>query len=161
MHISWDIRSIAKHMGGIAHAAAGWLNHFIPRKPSHWRLSVIHSSACDEATLRSLIPNLNGETTLIPADAGFIAPRFEQLQLPSILEQNNIDIYFNPGVTIPAIKTTRYQVSVIHDLVVFDQPRPPGPTWRMERRPRQRDAEPNIGRCSLEMPRQGGLRRAR
>ena len=122
MRILWDCRSFARHMGGIAHATAGWLRAFVTQRAKDWHVALIHSSMCEKDTLQRIVPELDGSVEIHEVQAGFIAPRFEQLQLPVLLERWAIDLYFNPGFTLPAIKTTRFQVAVIHDVVFFDHP---------------------------------------
>ena len=75
-----------------------------------------------EETLLRILPEIKDSAELLSVDAGFIAPRFEQLHLPALLENLKVDLYFNPGFTIPAIKTTRFQASVVHDVVFLDHP---------------------------------------
>lgn len=121
MQIVWDCRSIADHMGGIAFACAGWLDAFLKLKPKHWTVKVIYCAGCDFDTVSRHVSAIEREQT-IPVQAGFIAPRFEQLQLPCLLQRLGTDLYFNPGFTLPAIKTTRFQATVIHDVVFLDHP---------------------------------------
>src|ERR1043165_3010025 len=123
MRIFWDCRSIAPHMGGIGHANRGWLRAFLVSKPIHWSLVTLFSSAVSEADIFNLVPELReGKNEILRADAGMIAPEFEQLNLPVLLKRLNIDLYFNPCFAIPAIKTTRYRSSVVHDVVFFEYP---------------------------------------
>jgi hypothetical protein len=110
-------------MGGIAHAAAGWLTAFLELYQDNWTVVIVYSAACEDSVLHQVIPGVSiHQIETHKVDAGFVAPRFEQLNLPVLLERWGIDLYFNPAFTIPAIKTTGFQVAVVHDLVFLDRP---------------------------------------
>jgi len=59
---------------------------------------------------------------VIPVDAAMIDERFEQLMLPSLLEEMAVDVYLNTAFSVPAVKTTKVQLSIIHDVVFEDRP---------------------------------------
>jgi glycosyltransferase involved in cell wall biosynthesis len=122
MRILWDCRSIAPNMGGIGHAAAAWLRELLRQKPLRWSLVPMFSSMCPQQFIFETVPELKETGSVQIVEAGMIAQNFEQLQLPTILEQNLIDLYFNPCFTIPAVKSSRLQCSVVHDVVFFDNP---------------------------------------
>jgi len=63
-----------------------------------------------------------GEADIVQVDAGMIDEHFEQLGLPSLLSDLEIDTYVNTTFSVPALKTTRHQVSFIHDVVFEDRP---------------------------------------
>lgn len=109
-------------MGGIGHATAGWLREFVRQKPASWEVVALFSAVCKPEAVFRIVPELKQSGTVRAVEAGMVAPRFEQLQLPTFLERNRIDLYFNPCFTVPAIKTTRFQCSVVHDIVFIDRP---------------------------------------
>lgn len=59
---------------------------------------------------------------IVQVDAAMIDEHFEQIGLPTLLEEMAVDLYLNTTFAIPALRTSRYQVSVIHDVVFEDQP---------------------------------------
>ena len=122
MRILWDCRSIGPHMGGIARAAAGWLHEFLCQMPDGWNVEALFSASCKPEQAFRVVPGLECAARAHFVEAGMVAPRFEQLALPAILERHRIDLYINPCFTIPAIKTTRVQCSVVHDIVFLDHP---------------------------------------
>jgi len=122
MRILWDSRSISPHMGGIGEASVGWLNAFVECMPERWKLTVLLSAVCDRACISSLLPIIEQRAAVCLVNAGMVAPEFEQLQLPALLRDLRADLYFNTCFTVPAIKTTRFQCSMIHDVVFIDHP---------------------------------------
>jgi glycosyltransferase involved in cell wall biosynthesis len=63
-----------------------------------------------------------GGVHILPVAAAMIDERFEQFTLPGILEELGIEVYLNTTFSVPAIKTTRIQASIIHDVVFEDHP---------------------------------------
>lgn len=122
MLIAWDCRSVFSNMGGIGRACAGWLSAFLRDKPQDWRVLAIFSTVCQPCVIAEHIPNLNLTKDVQFVEAGLVAPLFEQIQLPVLLERYGIDIYFNPCFGIPAIKTVKFQVAVVHDIVFIERP---------------------------------------
>jgi glycosyltransferase involved in cell wall biosynthesis len=55
-------------------------------------------------------------------DAAMIDPRFEQFHLPSLLRELGVGLYLNTTFSVPAIRTTMVQMSIIHDVVFEDRP---------------------------------------
>src|SRR5262249_18468111 len=104
-------------MGGIGHATAGWLAVFLTHKLPSWEVHVIFSTACPAHELRNLAPGIEGKAEILILEAGLIDAHFDQVVLPTILERQRIDLYFNTCFTIPAVKTTKYQAAVVHDVV--------------------------------------------
>ena len=122
MKILWDCRSVRHHRGGIGRAAAGWLEAFLQQLPDGWEVDVLFSTACDPDEACRIIPGVRERAAAISVKAGMVAPRFEQLALPGIIAGRGADLYFNPSFTLPAIKTCRFQCSVVHDVVFLDHP---------------------------------------
>src|SRR5262249_12499074 len=59
---------------------------------------------------------------ILPVDAAMIDEPFEQLRLPSLLEEIGADLYLNTTFSIPAVRTTAHQLSIVHDVVFEDRP---------------------------------------
>jgi glycosyltransferase involved in cell wall biosynthesis len=114
MHIAVDCRSVHKHMGGIGRAALE-LVRALGTRPGGHRISMIVGA--DHAGELSI-----GGVHILPVDAAMIDERFEQLHLPSLLTEIGADFYLNTTFSIPAIKTTKSQVAIIHDVVFEDHP---------------------------------------
>jgi glycosyltransferase involved in cell wall biosynthesis len=114
MHIAVDCRSVHPHMGGIGRAALE-LVRALGAEPRSHRISMIvgKGHSCDLQ-----FTSIN----VVTAEAAMIDERFEQLYLPSLLAELGVDLYLNSTFSIPAIKTTRYQLAIIHDVVFEDRP---------------------------------------
>jgi glycosyltransferase involved in cell wall biosynthesis len=54
--------------------------------------------------------------------AGMIDKRWEQLQLPTVLADNGIDLYHSPCFALPVVETTRARVATVHDVVFRTRP---------------------------------------
>lgn len=121
MRIAWDCRSISKHKGGIASATVGWLGAFATRCPADWAIVAVYSDLGDQLVFRNVVPS-DRKWAIQEVKAGFIAPRFEQLQLPALLQQTRVELCVNPSFSIPAIKPTTRQIAVVHDVVFLNQP---------------------------------------
>lgn len=114
MHIALDCRSVHRHMGGIGRAALE-LARTLGAEPRGHKISMIvgEGHSCELP-----FPSVHVVTT----QAAMIDERFEQLYLPSLLAELGADLYLNSTFSIPAIKTTRYQLAIIHDVVFEDRP---------------------------------------
>jgi glycosyltransferase involved in cell wall biosynthesis len=101
-------------MGGIGRAALELVRALAARPAGH-RITMIVGAGygCDLAS-----ENLS----IVTVDAAMIDERFEQLHLPSLLEEIAPDLYLNTSFSVPAIKTTKAQVAIIHDVVFEDHP---------------------------------------
>jgi glycosyltransferase involved in cell wall biosynthesis len=114
LRVVLDCRSIHPHMGGIGRAA--------------WDFAMALAAKRDGTPLTLLIgprapssfnpPNVH----LVQVDAAMIDERFDQLHLPVILERLHADFYFNTTFSIPAVKTTKFQGAIIHDVVFEEKP---------------------------------------
>lgn len=113
MKIVFDGRSIHQSMGGIGRAALELCRAMAAARSRH-SLTLLLGRSLGEV-------RIEGADTLT-VDAAMIDEPFEQLRLPPLLEQLGAEVYFNPTFSLPAIKTTRFQVSIIHDVVFEERP---------------------------------------
>lgn len=114
MHIAIDCRSVHRRMGGIGRAALELVRGINAASHDH-RITVI-AGAGHETTFPE------GKIVLREVEAAMIDERFEQLHLPSLLREIGVDLYLNTTFSVPAVKTTRRQLSIIHDVVFEDEP---------------------------------------
>ena len=114
MHIALDCRSIHRHMGGIGRAACELVRH-LGAAPGGHRITALRGADAPQDFPASGVEFLQ-------VQAGMVDEHFEQLGLPGVLQEIGADLYVNTTFSIPAIKTTRYQVAVIHDVVFEDNP---------------------------------------
>jgi len=122
MRILWDCRSISPFMGGIGHANVGWLRQFLRVRPESWNVWLLFSVVNSDKNTFIGDFSSHSKINVITVQAALIDSRFENINLPVLLERHKIDCYVNPCFSLPAIKTTRLQVSFIHDIVFFDHP---------------------------------------
>jgi glycosyltransferase involved in cell wall biosynthesis len=113
MKVAFDGRSIHRNMGGIGRAALELCRATASARGRH-ALTLLLGRSAPELTIEGV--------EIVPVDAAMIDEPFEQLRLPPLLDQLGADLYFNPTFSVPAIKTTRLQVSVIHDVVFEERP---------------------------------------
>jgi glycosyltransferase involved in cell wall biosynthesis len=114
MHLAIDCRSVHRHMGGIGRAALELVRALAADSRGH-RLTMIVGEGHDAA-----LPAEN--VSVVTVDAAMIDERFEQVHLPSLLEELGADVYLNTTFSVPAVKTTPRQMSFIHDVVFEDRP---------------------------------------
>ncbi len=114
MRITLDCRSVHPQMGGIGKAAEE-LARAVARRPRGHQLTVLLGSQAP-ADL-----GIEG-ADVVRVDAAMIDERFEQLQLPVVLKELQTDLYLNPTFSIPAVRTCKLQMAVIHDVVFEDHP---------------------------------------
>lgn len=50
-------------------------------------------------------------------EAGMIDQHWEQLQLPTVLSDNDIELYHNTCFSLPVVQTTRWRIATVHDVV--------------------------------------------
>lgn len=113
MHLAIDCRSIHPHMGGIGRAALELVRELGVQARGH-RITMIVSSHAGEVSARGI--------HILPVDAAMIDEPFEQLRLPSLLAELRADLYLNTTFAVPAVKTTKIQAAIIHDIVFEDRP---------------------------------------
>lgn len=113
MHIAVDCRSIHPHMGGIGRAALELVRELGAQARGH-RITMIVSSQAGEVSARGV--------HILPVEAAMIDEPFEQFRLPSALAELGADLYLNTTFSVPAVKTTKIQAAIIHDVVFEDRP---------------------------------------
>jgi glycosyltransferase involved in cell wall biosynthesis len=101
-------------MGGIGRAAWDLAAEMAAQRGPH-RISILKGPRAPKPfkILGAEIINVMG---------AMIDERFEQLELPVILESLGADLYLNPTFSVPAVQTTPLQISIIHDVVFEDRP---------------------------------------
>jgi glycosyltransferase involved in cell wall biosynthesis len=114
MHIVVDARSIHAHMGGIGRAALELVREMALQPRGHQISTIVGAGYAGELFIKN--------ASIVPVEAAMIDERFEQLQLPSLLRELACDLYLNTTFSVPAVKTTRRQCSIIHDVVFEDRP---------------------------------------
>jgi len=57
----------------------------------------------------------------VPVEAAMLDADWEQMQLPSLLQELEADLYHNPTFALPVVRVCR-QVATIHDVVFRDRP---------------------------------------
>ncbi len=114
MHLVVDARSIHRHMGGIGRAATQLIPELARIRSQHRVTAILGADPPEDLDL--------GDVELMQVEAGMIDEHFEQLGLPQVLEDLAADVYLNPCFSVPALKTSRAQVSIIHDVVFEDHP---------------------------------------
>lgn len=114
MHIVLDCRCIHTHMGGIGRVAQG-LAEQLARSPRRHRITLLLGS--------HLPPDFRAPALeVIQVEAAMIDEHFEQLGLPAVLEEIGAECYVNTTFSVPALKTTRWQVAYVHDVIFEDHP---------------------------------------
>jgi glycosyltransferase involved in cell wall biosynthesis len=114
MHLVVDARSIHRHMGGIGRAALQLIPELARLRGAHRMTAILGADPPEGVDL--------GEVDLMQVEAGMIDEHFEQLGLPTVLEDLAADVYLNPCFSVPALRTSRAQASIIHDVVFEDHP---------------------------------------
>lgn len=113
MHLAIDCRSIHTRMGGIGRAALDLVRALGVQSRGH-RITMIVGAQAGEISVRG--------AHILPVDAAMIDEPFEQLQLPAVLKELGADVYLNTTFSVPAVKTTERQLSIVHDVVFEDRP---------------------------------------
>src|SRR3990170_3536358 len=101
-------------MGGIGRVTLDLATYLYKMAKDHEITLLLGADVPPELTLP--------DVRLVQVEAAMIDERFEQLGLPGVLENLQAEAYFNPCFTLPALKTTRYQLAMIHDVVFEDHP---------------------------------------
>jgi glycosyltransferase involved in cell wall biosynthesis len=109
-----DARGIHPAMGGIGQMSVHLLRELGAYVRGHHLTSIIGSACTGNLRIEGV--------DFIQVDAAMIDESFEQLGLPALLENLQPDIYLNTAFSIPALKTCRRQIGVIHDVVFEDHP---------------------------------------
>ncbi len=114
MHIAVDCRSVHPHMGGIGRAALD-LTSALGQRPRGHQITML---VCAGRAGDQAVPGVR----VLPVDGAMIDEAFDQFHLPGILSDLGVDLYLNTTFSVPAVKTTRLQLSIIHDVVFEDHP---------------------------------------
>jgi len=114
MHIAVDCRSVHPRMGGIGRAALDLIRALGARSRGHRLTMIVAAGYVGEISVKGV--------HILPVEGAMIDERFDQLQLPGILEELGPDVYLNTTFSVPAVKTTKVQASIVHDVVFEDHP---------------------------------------
>jgi glycosyltransferase involved in cell wall biosynthesis len=115
MKIALDCRSVFQGHGGIG-SYTKKLAKGITEADKEFDYILLTTSRLKE--------NLTKHKNVVQAsyEAGMIDQRWEQLQLPDILTENDVDLYHNTCFSLPVIKTVKSRVTTIHDVVFRARP---------------------------------------
>lgn len=114
LHVVLDCRCVHPHMGGIGRAAWEFAKALSTAGSGHRLTILVGSRFPSDFKLQS------GQ--VLQVDAAMIDEPFEQLRLPVLLERLRVDFYFNTTFSVPAVKTTRFQGAIVHDVVFEERP---------------------------------------
>ncbi len=116
MRIAFDARSIYQGMGGIGRYAACLIEELgrLDRDDSY----VAYYTRLERPTSFRQPPDWASREL----EAGMIDERFDQLILPGLLEEDEIDLYFNPAFSVPLVRTRARTVATVHDVVFRRHP---------------------------------------
>ena len=114
MHIALDCRCVHPRMGGIGRAALELVRELGAQRGGHRITMIVSGGLPMELSIAGV--------HFLPVDGAMIDERFEQFALPGILEELGVEVYLNTTFSVPAVKTTRIQASIIHDVVFEDHP---------------------------------------
>ncbi|MCE9584600.1 MAG: glycosyltransferase family 4 protein [Planctomycetes bacterium] len=116
MRIALDCRSAFQGMGGIGRYTWSLLHQFA-------EIGKRHEFVCYFTHLPPPAPlSLADNVSVRVFEAGMIDERLDQLILPSLLEEDEIDLYHNPTFSIPSIHGQTKLVSTVHDVVFHRHP---------------------------------------
>lgn len=115
MRIAFDGRSIHRNLGGIGVAALALVRSLVALGRGHELTLLLGSSLPD-------VLRFPASLRVLRCDAAMIDQRFEQFELPSLLEDLQADVYINPAFSMPAIKTAKFNLPIIHDVVFEERP---------------------------------------
>lgn len=116
MRLAIDCRSVFQGMGGIGRYAWSLLQEF---------RSVLTGDAvtCYFTHLPPPAPVQLPENFAIRIiEAGMVDDRFDQFILPTLLEEDRADLYFNPTFSVPTLRGATKVVSTVHDVVFARRP---------------------------------------
>ncbi len=116
MRVLLDCRSVFSGMGGIGRATA-CLARALPAALPEGELLLLLGS---KRPARSLVcgPNVRE----IPTDAAMIDPLFEQIHLPALLSELNVDVYHGTCFATPIAPGRTRRVATVHDVVFRRHP---------------------------------------
>lgn len=116
MRIALDCRCAFQGMGGIGRYAWSLLTEYLEIAPQHEFVCLLTHLPQPEAL--PLRPRL----TVRVFEAGMIDERFDQFILPTVLEEEGIDLYHNPTFAVPTIRGRAKLLSTVHDVVFARRP---------------------------------------
>jgi len=115
MKIAIDCRSVFPGRGGIGRYAESLARGLAQVDTSNEYLLLV--------TERQSQPiAANGQVQQVAFQATMIDEVWEQLHLPSILAEYDVDLYHNPCFSLPVVKTTRWRIATVHDVVFRTYP---------------------------------------
>ncbi len=114
MRLVLDARSIHEHMGGIGRATWDLARELGAHPRGHHIRVLVGCNLPIDFEIKGV--------EIVQVGAAMIDEPFEQLHLPVLLERLGADVYLNTTFSIPALKTTRFQLAVIHDVVFEEHP---------------------------------------
>lgn len=115
MRIALDCRSAFPGRGGIGRYAES-LARALARLDGKHDYLILVTGRQTEQIVR------DGRAKQITVQAAMIDQVWEQLQLPMVLEEHGVDLYHNPCFSLPVVKTTRWRVATVHDVVFRSHP---------------------------------------
>lgn len=116
MRLAIDCRSVFQGMGGIGRYAWSLLQEFTS-------LLTGDTVTCYFTHLPPPAPVQLPENFAIRIiEAGMVDDRFDQFILPSLLEEDRVDLYFNPTFSVPTLRGATKVVSTVHDVVFARRP---------------------------------------
>jgi len=116
MRIAIDCRPVFAGMGGIGHHTES-LVRAIAKADSRHQYTLLFTARKNEGRLVG-----SDRFQELTFEAGMIDPVWEQVQLPSVLSENEIELYHSPCFALPAVKTTKWRVATVHDVVFRTHP---------------------------------------
>jgi len=116
MRIAVDCRSVFPGAGGIGHHTAS-LVRALAEVDGHHEYSLLFTHRKDDAPLvrHNSFHELKFQT-------GMIDECWEQIQLPTVLADRDVDLYHSPCFALPVVQTTPYRVATVHDVVFRTHP---------------------------------------
>lgn len=119
--IAIDCRSVFPGMGGIGHCTRSLVRAIAEADGSHDYV-LVTTDRGGAGRLVEGTPAAGRNFRELSFPAGMIDERWEQLQLPTVLADNDIDLYHSPCFALPVVETTRARVATVHDVVFRARP---------------------------------------
>ena len=116
MRIALDLRCAFKGMGGIGRYAFTLLQEYA--NADHQNEYFCYFTHLSPPEPLRLPKNFRVQIF----ESGMIDERFDQLLLPTVLEQDRIDLYHNPTFAVPLVRTGVRCVATVHDVVFKRHP---------------------------------------
>ena len=116
MRIAIDCRSVFPGMGGIGHHTANLVRALAEVDGRHQFALLATTRKGDDPVVA------NAAFQELTFEAGMIDELWEQVQLPSVLADNEIELYHSPCFALPVVKTTRWRIVTVHDVVFRVRP---------------------------------------